>query len=68
VDNPAFVLKLTLIMVAGVNAAMFHGGAFRTAAQWDQGVPTPAAAKLHGAVSLIIWASVIACGRLLAYL
>src|SRR5262245_26394581 len=47
VDNPAFVLKLTLIMVAGVNAAMFHAGAFRTAAQWDQGVPTPAAAKLH---------------------
>jgi len=35
---------------------------------WDGGVSTPAAAKLHAALSLLIWMGVIACGRLLAYL
>jgi hypothetical protein len=68
IGNPAFILKLSLIMVAGTNAAVFHAGAFRGVAQWDRGTPTPPAARLHAAASLIIWVSVIACGRLLAYL
>ncbi len=68
VGNPAFVAKLALIMAGGTNAAMFHAGTFSGAAQWDHDVATPPAAKLHAAVSLIIWVSVIGCGRLLAYL
>jgi hypothetical protein len=59
---------MLLIMAAGANAAAFYAGSFRNAAQWDHGVATPAGARLHAAASLIIWASVIACGRLLAYL
>jgi len=68
VGNPAFILKMTLIMTAGANAALFHAGSFRSVAQWDCGVATPRAVRLHAAASLIIWVSVIACGRLLAYL
>jgi hypothetical protein len=68
VSNRAFVLKLALIFAAGLNAAAFHLGPFRSVEQWDSGTATPIAAKVHAALSLIIWMGVIACGRLLAYL
>lgn len=68
IANRAFVLKLLLIFAAAMNAAAFHLGPYRTVAQWDSGAATPAAAKAHAALSLVIWMGVIACGRLLAYL
>jgi hypothetical protein len=68
IDNSAFVLKLTLIFAAALNAAAFHLGPFRSVAQWDSGMATPAAARIHAALSLVIWMGVITCGRLLAYL
>jgi hypothetical protein len=66
--NPAFQLKLLLILAAGVNAALFHAGVYRSVMQWDAGAAPPRAAKLHASASLGIWLGVIACGRLLAYL
>lgn len=68
ISNRAFVLKLLLIFAAGINAAAFHLGPFRSVHYWDSGAATPAMAKLHAALSLLIWMGVIACGRLLAYL
>ena len=68
ISNPAFLTKLALIFAAGINAAVFHLGPFRSVVVWDGGVSTPVAAKLHAALSLLIWMGVIACGRLLAYL
>ena len=35
IDSPVFVLKMSLIMAAGVNAAVFHAVVFRTADVWD---------------------------------
>lgn len=67
VGNRAFQVKLALIMLAGFNAAAFHTGAFRSAPHWDRDAPSPARVKFHAAASLAIWAGVIACGRLLAY-
>lgn len=71
IDSPVFVLKMCLIMAAGVNAALFHTIAFRTADVWDseemRKLPPPPSARAAGAMSLLIWISVIACGRLLAY-
>ena len=68
ISNRGFVLKLTLIFAAAINAVIFHLGVFRSLDRWNAGVPTPPAAKLHAALSLMIWMGVIACGRLLAYL
>lgn len=68
ISNRAFVLKLSLIFAAAINAAVFHLGPYRSVGQWDSGVATPPAAKVHAALSLLIWMGVIACGRLLAYL
>jgi hypothetical protein len=68
ITNRAFVLKLTLIFAAGINAIFFHLGAYRSVESWNVAVATPPSAKLHAALSLMIWMGVIACGRLLAYL
>jgi hypothetical protein len=67
VSNRAFQVKLALLLLAGVNAAAYHAGTSRTHAQWDRDVQPPARVKAHAAASLAIWVSVIACGRLLAY-
>jgi hypothetical protein len=67
IQSDVFVLKLGLILAAGVNAAVFHAGVFRGAAHWDVERMPPAAARLAAGLSLALWVSVIACGRLLAY-
>ncbi|HEX2229979.1 MAG TPA: DUF6644 family protein [Candidatus Binatia bacterium] len=67
-SNPAFQLKLTLLIAAGVNAAAFHAGVFHGVASWDLEAPAPLAAKISAVLSLCLWAGVITCGRLLAYL
>ncbi len=67
ISNRIFLLKMLLIMTAVVNAAMFHMGPYRSVEQWDTLLPAPFSAKLHAALSLLIWIAVISCGRLLAY-
>lgn len=67
VANRIFLLKLTLIATAGVNALMFHLGVYRTVDSWNAGVPVPALARAHAFASIAIWIGVISCGRLLAY-
>jgi hypothetical protein len=68
IENPAFQLKLALILAAGVNAWAFHRTVFRNAASWPPGAATPTAARAAAVASIVLWLGVIACGRLLAYL
>ena len=68
VGNRAFVVKMLLLMLAGANAGAFHLGSFRDAELWDQNTPAPTGAKLHAVASMLIWAGVITCGRMIAYL
>jgi hypothetical protein len=71
IQSDVFLIKLGLILAAGLNAALFHTITFRTADVWDseemRKLPPPPSARLAGALSLALWISVIACGRLLAY-
>jgi hypothetical protein len=62
-----FVLKMLLLFTAACNAVFFHVGPYQSVDRWDTHRPAPAAAKASAAASLLIWFSVIACGRLLAY-
>ncbi len=66
IASPVFATKVSLILAAGANAAVFHAGAFRSVARWDVEVAPPPAARAAGALSLALWLSVIACGVLLA--
>lgn len=67
VGNRAFVAKLILLMLAGTNAAAFHVGVYGTVAKWDRDTAAPVGAKLHALASVVLWLSIIACGRLIAY-
>jgi hypothetical protein len=64
--NGIFGLKLVLIVIAFTNAVIFHRFTFPTSSKWADS-ETPAAAKMAAVISLIVWTSVITCGRLIAY-
>lgn len=63
-----FRAKMVMLMLAALNMAIFHLGAYRGVASWDRApaVPPPAA-KLAGALSLLIWLSVITLGRWIGF-
>jgi len=71
ISSPVFVVKICLIMGAGLNAALFHAIVYPSVEVWDseemRKLGPPPSARVSAAVSLAIWISVIACGRLLAY-
>ena len=65
--NIFFRIKAILLLIAGVNIALFHGRIHRSVAEWQHAARPPRAARLAGAVSLVAWAGIIICGRLIAY-
>ena len=71
ISSPIFVLKMGLILAAGLNAALFHAIVSPSMEVWDseemRRLGPPPSARLSAALSLAIWMAVIACGRLLAY-
>lgn len=67
VTNPAFQLKLLLIVLAGLNMAAFHLIPWKTVVSWDAGQAPPTAARIAGALSLALWIGIIACGRWIAF-
>ncbi|MEP7157464.1 MAG: hypothetical protein ABI905_16910 [Betaproteobacteria bacterium] len=64
--NRIFTIKIGLIFLSACNALAFHTGPYASVAQWDTGKPAPLAAKLLTAISILLWLSVIFCGRMLA--
>ncbi len=68
ISNRAFQVKMGLLLAAGINAAMFHTGPYQRVAQWDTQAAAPLLARASVALSIAIWITIIACGRLLAYL
>lgn len=66
-DNPAFRLKLVLILLAGVNMSVFHFTIYRSVEGWDESSATPLWAKLTGSVSVLLWAGVMVAGRWIGF-
>ena len=62
-ENPAFQWKLILMVVAGINMLVFHFGVWRSVAAWNEGAPTPSAAKVAGFISMASWIGVVITGR-----
>jgi hypothetical protein len=58
--HPAFRVKLVLILIAGLNAVVFH---LRDGVRRHD-----ALARLQAAASLLLWLAVLTAGRLIAYL
>jgi hypothetical protein len=67
IDQPVFLLKMTLILVAGINAALLRVGVLQRADTWPADAAPPTRVRVAAALSLALWIGVIVCGRLLAY-
>jgi hypothetical protein len=67
ITNPAFQLKLLLLLLAGLNMAAFHLIPWKTVSSWDTRAAPPVAARVAGALSLALWIGVIAAGRWIAF-
>jgi hypothetical protein len=65
--NEVFMLKMGLILAAGINAGLLHAGAMRAVGAWDTDAASPRGVRIAAAMSIALWLGVIACGRLLAY-
>ena len=55
--------KLILLVLAGLNMAIFHLKGIRGVGRWGATKKTPLAAKIAGATSLLLWICVVAFGR-----
>jgi len=66
-SNVFFRLKMAFLLMAGLNVAVFHFTTLRTMPQWDLGTRPPIHARMAGAVSLVLWAAIAVCGRMIAY-
>jgi len=65
--NPAFRVKMVLILLAGVHAAAFHWGVQRDMGAWDASAALPAKAKVAGGISILLWIGIVAAGRFIGF-
>jgi hypothetical protein len=66
--NLAFRVKMLMILLAGVNAIVFHWTAYRSIEKWDDVATTPIAAKIAGSFSILLWFGIVAAGRWIAFI
>ena len=65
--NPAFRLKLLLLLLAASNPLVFHLTTYRSVASWENATEPPPRAKVAGILSLVLWSGIIVAGRAIAY-
>ena len=63
----AFRIKMGLMLLAGLNALLFHLTIYRRVAAWDLDAAPPLRAKVAGLCSLLLWLGVITAGRFAGY-
>ena len=66
-ENRFFIAKITLIALAGVNMAVFHLIGARNLDQWENDAMPPPSARVAGGLSLLLWISIVACGRWIGF-
>ena len=65
--NLYFRIKVVALLLAGLNALAFHLLTQRRSAVWDAAPRPPAAVRLAGLVSVVLWTVVILAGRMISY-
>jgi hypothetical protein len=58
---------MMMLVLAGVNAWVFHRTVYRNVAEWDLDSVPPRRARLAGGLAILIWAAMITSGRMVAY-
>lgn len=67
IDNLSFQVKMVLIVVAGLNALVFHLIAYQSVGRWDNDRVAPLSARAAGLFSILLWFGIVAAGRWIAY-
>jgi hypothetical protein len=65
--NGFFIAKMCLLVVAGLNMFIFHAISARDMPQWEKQASPPLRARLAGALSILFWISIVACGRWIGF-
>ena len=65
--NIFFRIKVVMLVLAGINALLFHFTIYRRVAEWDLQATPPLRARAAGFCSLLLWSGVVICGRMQAY-
>lgn len=66
--NPAFRVKMLLILLAGAQALIFQWTSYRNVATWDDSQVVPAGAKVAGFISILSWIGIVAAGRFIGFM
>lgn len=66
VDKTPFLIKMALLLVAGLNMLYFQLVTWRSVAGWDSGRPAMAA-RVAAAISIVCWTGVIVFGRWIGF-
>lgn len=62
-QNDAFRIKLSLLLLAGINMLVFELMMARGAADWGDKLPVPWPGKIAALLSLALWISIVFFGR-----
>jgi hypothetical protein len=62
-----FQLKMILLVLAGVNMAVFHVFTYARVQAWNHQAITPRGARIAAALSLLFWIGIVSCGRLVGF-
>ena len=65
--NLGFDIKMILIVVAGLNAFVFHEISYRSVGKWENDPVAPLGARAAGLISILLWFGIVAAGRWIAY-
>jgi len=65
--NPFFLWKMVMIVVAGINMAVFHLFTWRSVHRWDKDCDVPLGGKIAGGLSLFFWIVVVFLGRAIGF-
>jgi hypothetical protein len=67
VQISVFFYKMIVLLLAGLNMAVFHLGVYRRIGEWDEALPPPLAARIAGFSSLTLWTAAIGLGRWIGF-
>jgi hypothetical protein len=65
--NVFFRVKVAMLLLAGLNAFIFHATIWRRVTEWDRATRTPPGARIAGLCSLLLWTGIVTSGRMIAY-